>query len=215
MYRPSAKSKSIFEELQQNKTWEKVNRIFQKYKEKWKGPDIPIYIFPYENKSSLLLSNHAKKSGVSFPDKLFLFLTKFDDDLEIEAVLVHEYHHVCRMNGLNKPIQEYTLLDSIIMEGLAEDAVHENVGEKYVADWIRPISNETFGLYWKKYLKEQLAIKKTEKLHDHLLYGKGLLPTMLGYSSGYHIVRNFRKRTDLTEKDTFIINPKLFVDKLE
>lgn len=212
MYRPSSKSKTIYEELLESQTWEKVTKYFYLYKEKWNGPNIPIYIFPLDHKNSLFMKqNIRKKSGVSFLNQIFLFLTNLEDDKEIEALLVHEYHHVCRMTGLNYPVEEYTLLDSIIMEGLAEDAVHEYVGKKYVAEWSYPLPKDTFERYWKIYLKDQLSLKKSEKLHDQLLFGKGLFPNMLGYTIGYNIIRKFREAKDLTIEDSFIMLAKYFL----
>ncbi|MDF1512080.1 DUF2268 domain-containing putative Zn-dependent protease, partial [Robertmurraya sp. DFI.2.37] len=36
--------------------------------------------------------------------KCFLFLTPLEDLMELEALFVHEYHHVCRMNKQKKEI---------------------------------------------------------------------------------------------------------------
>ncbi len=67
---------------------------------------------------------------------MFLFLTPLEDEKELEALIIHEYHHVCRMNKITKPIQEYTLLDSMVMEGLAEYTVENYCGKNYNAKWI-------------------------------------------------------------------------------
>lgn len=212
MYRPTQESKQILEDLIKNKTWEKVDSFYKKYKKEWNGPDIPIYVFPIDDGNRFSIKKSMSKSGVSFPDKLFLFLTNFEDDKEIEALFVHEYHHVCRMNGLNKAVEEYTLLDSLIMEGLAEDAVHEHLGKLYVANWSKELSNENFEQYWKKYLKEHLTVKKRDSLHDHLLFGKGFVPKMLGYTCGYHLVRTYRKKKHFTTKTSFVLESEIFLN---
>ena len=54
---------------------------------------------------------------------MFLFLTPSLAEKELEALIVHEYHHICRLKILAKPYHEFTLLDSILMEGFAEYAV--------------------------------------------------------------------------------------------
>ncbi|MFD2443183.1 DUF2268 domain-containing protein [Bacillus sp. CGMCC 1.16607] len=210
MYRPTKDCQTTYEELIKNKTWEKVQSYFQKYKKEWNGPDIPIYIFPIGNRNGLFFKSNNSKSGVSFQDKLFLFLSNVKDDKEIEALFVHEYHHVCRMNGLKKSISEYTLLDSLIMEGLAEDAVHEHLGKQYTASWSKELSDEHFQQYWKKYLKEHLAVKKSDSLHDHLLFGKGLVPNMLGYTCGYHLVRTYKKKKHFSTISSFLLSPEIF-----
>ena len=76
------------------------------------------------------------KAGVSFKNKMFLFLTPLQDEKELEALIVHEYHHVCRLNKLVKPLDEYTLIDSIVMEGFAEYVVTKYCGKEYNAKWI-------------------------------------------------------------------------------
>lgn len=211
MYRPNANQEKVFEALDKNKTWEKVKRLFLLYKKKWNGPDIPIYIFPIGSGSGLFHSPQTK-SGVSFPDKLFLFLSDLEDEREIEALFIHEYHHICRLNGLKKSINEYTLLDSLIMEGLAEDAVHEILGSKYVAKWSKMLSKESFKVYLEKYLQNNLTLKKGTHKHDQLLYGKGLLPNMLGYTCGYHIVRSFRLENSYSTKESFVLESEKFIN---
>ncbi|WP_442599172.1 DUF2268 domain-containing protein [Neobacillus sp. D3-1R] len=213
MYRPNSESKNVFEELKKGRTWDQVQLIYSKYKEDWKGPKVPIYIFPIDKGSRLLFRSNQTKSGVSFKDKIFLFLSNLDDSQELEALIIHEYHHVCRMNGLTKPLNEYTLLDSIIMEGLAEDAVHEHLGKKYVASWSKELPNEQFNQYWQKYFKKHLSIKKKDSLHDHLLFGKGFVPKMLGYTCGYHIVRKYRKHENFSTKASFSLVPEIFIKK--
>lgn len=212
MYYPNPKNQKLFEALQQNKFWDKVNTLFRMYQKKWNGPDIPIYIFPIGSGGGLFNSPQTK-SGVSFPDKLFLFLSDLKDQKEIEALFIHEYHHICRLNSQNKPIEEYTLLDSIIMEGLAEDTVHEILGSSYVASWSRLQSKEKFQQYWNKYLEKNLTLKKGTPKHDQILFGKGLLPNMLGYTCGYHIVRQYRENNSYTTKESFKISSENFVEK--
>jgi uncharacterized protein YjaZ len=211
MYRPNTNQQIVFEALETSQTWEKVQRLYQKYKKKWNGPDIPIYIFPIGSGSGLFHSTQTK-SGVSFTDKLFLFLSELEDERELEALFVHEYHHICRLNGLKKPIKEYTLLDSLIMEGLAEDAVHEIVGKEYVAKWCKMLSKENFKFYMEKYLQNHLTLKKGTPKHDQLLFGKGLLPNMLGYTCGYHIIRSFRLENSYSTKETFTMESEKFMN---
>lgn len=211
MYRTNGNQQEVFKALEKNQTWEKVKRLYSKYKKRWNGPDIPIYIFPIGSGSGLFHSPQIK-SGVSFPDKLFLFLSDLEDERELEALFIHEYHHICRLNGINKSIKEYTLLDSLIMEGLAEDAVHEIIGSKYVAKWSKMLSEENFWYYMKKYLQENLTLKKGTLKHDQLLFGKGLLPNMLGYTCGYHIVRSYKLKNSYTTKESFTIKSDNFMN---
>ena len=70
-------TKEIFNSMKETNVWEEVERIFQEYKRKWRGPDIPIYLFPIGQQRSFFSRQEEKvKGGVSYPDKMFLFLSQ-------------------------------------------------------------------------------------------------------------------------------------------
>ncbi|HAQ08503.1 MAG TPA: hypothetical protein DCR24_13650 [Bacillus bacterium] len=215
MYRPGRKSWNTFESLKSAKVWEKIAGIYKEYRTKWNGPEIPIFIFPLDHSNVRLMREGKGKSGVSFKDKLFLFLTQKEDDKEVEALFVHEYHHACRMNSQKKSPQDYTLLDSIILEGLAEHAVVQNCGDEYAADWSRRYTKDELSKYWKKDLSENLSLKRDERLHDQLLFGLGSTPKLLGYAMGYEIVKQYMKREKFSDKASFIITSDKFINSLK
>lgn len=207
MYKPSRRSKQTFEKMKELETWNKVERFYKKYKKKWDGPDVPIYLFPFQ----MTWRGDENKSGVSFPNQLFLFVGEVTDDKELEALFIHEYHHVCRMHCLKKPIEDYTLLDSIIMEGLAEFAVKENCGKAYNASWCHLYEEEEVKQFWEKELKEHLDVKKTETKHDQLLYGHGRYPRMIGYNTGFYLVNSYFQKKKQTAKMQFTIKSEAFL----
>ena len=209
MYKPTRRSKLVFEQLKSDDTWEKINQYFKKYKKKWNGPDIPIYIFPFQ----VSWRGTDNKSGVSFPDQLFLFIGEVEDDKELEALFIHEYHHVCRILYQKKKMVAYSLLDSMIMEGLAELAVKENCGEKYHANWCHLYEEEELVNYWEITLKDLLDVKKTEPLHDQLLYGLGRYPNMIGYCTGFYLVEQFHRKKNMSESKYFTIESEQFLPK--
>jgi len=214
MYRPSKASRNHLGDMIDYNAWEKVDKIFRKYQKKWSGPDIPIFLFPLgQERGFFLRQSERRKAGVSFPDKMFLFLSYYDDPKEIEALFVHEYHHVCRLRALNKRLEEYTLLDSIIIEGLAEYAVLENCGEKYLANWCHMYSERELDFFWDQFLKKRLNRKKHERVHDELLYGGGRFPQLLGYAAGYHIVSKYYSRNQYTAKSSFTISASRFINE--
>lgn len=210
MYKPNKQSRETFELLQKNNVWKSVAAILKKYKTKWRGPDIPIFIFPMSERSQLFLRTNPNKSGLSFRDKLFLFLTSDINEQEIEALFVHEYHHVCRINRSKKEISDFTLLDSIILEGLAEYAVEECCGKEYLGKWCHLYSKEQIEQYSIKYLAKNLSLKKDTRKHDQLLFGGGNNPVLLGYAAGYAIVSEYKKSHSLSLKDTFTIGSEQF-----
>ncbi|MDI5790224.1 DUF2268 domain-containing putative Zn-dependent protease [Bacillus licheniformis] len=64
----------------------------------------------------------GSKSGLAFSDKLFCFIGRSSRS-SISAIMTHEYNHVCRLENMPKEEKKMTLLDTIILEGLAEYAV--------------------------------------------------------------------------------------------
>lgn len=211
MYRPNRDAWRAYETLKEDNIWKRAEEMFKRYRKKWKGPDVPIFIFPVEQGGGLFRRPQKTKSGVSFPDKLFLFLSPLDDPKEMEALFVHEYHHVCRMQKLNKRAEHYTLFDSIIIEGLAEYAVLKNCGEKYLAHWCHLYSEKQLGIFWEKHIKPNLNSTKDEKIHDDLLYGQGRIPSLLGYASGFSLVKEYYKHHTYNIQITFSIPAKEFV----
>ena len=206
MYRPSGNSNKNLNNMVDNKAWSLVQRLFQKYKDKWSGPDVPIFLFPLGQSGGFFMrQKEEKKAGVSFPDKMFLFLSDLKDPREIEALLIHEYHHVCRLQALNKKMEDYTLLDSIVIEGLAEYTVLKNCGKEYLANWVRMYTDKELSIFWDKFIKEQLTKKKDERVHDQLLYGGGRIPKLLGYAAGYNIVGKFYENNHYSTKLSFAI----------
>ena len=97
------------------------------------------------------------------------------------------------MAKLAKPRDEYTLLDSLIMEGLAEMAVAEYVGKPYVASWNTQYPDDLLTESWHQYFKENLSIPITNPVHDQLLYGNRIGKAMIGYALGYFIIRQYKR----------------------
>ena len=177
----------------------KARQIFNQYKSLWHGPDIPIYIFPIHS------SVKEARSGVSFKDKMFLFLSPLVDIKELESLIVHEYHHVCRLNQGTKFVHEYTVLDSMVMEGFAEFAVRKYCGEKNNAKWVHRFTDEQLENFYERYIKQYLDVKRTDQIHDRIIFGKGFYPELLGYSVGYWLVKKANQKQDFSIEETFLI----------
>lgn len=67
--------------------------------------------------------------------------------------MTHEYHHVCRLGHLTKEEKDVTLLDTIIMEGLAEYAVYERFGRSQTAEWTTWYTPEQLQALYEKRLR--------------------------------------------------------------
>lgn len=212
MYRPSRMAEKTFLQLKKVDIWSKVEHILDQYQRKWKGPDIPVYIFPIDERQTAKLNG---KSGVSFQNSMFLFLSPLQDEKELEALAVHEYHHVCRLNRLVKPISDYTLLDSIVMEGFAEHIVTKYCGREYNMKCLSDYTSEELTFYWKKYFKMNMQTKRMDPLHDALLFGKGRFPHLLGYAVGYWLIDCISKKHPFTIKETFSMKTSDMMELLE
>jgi uncharacterized protein YjaZ len=211
MYQPSNVSHKMFKELKEGGFWNTISDFYEKYKKLWKGPEVSIYLFPINGSNRQLMRQTNGKSGVSFEKSIYLFLSPLEDKKEIESLFVHEYHHTARMHDLQKKLLEYTLLDSIVLEGLAEHAVEEYCGEKYLAVWSRGYSDKQLERYWKSDYKSRLTINKKESIHDDLLFGKKFVPNMMGYAMGYKIISEYKKQNSFSTVKTLSIPSESFL----
>lgn len=214
MYRPDRVNFRVYEELAGQGTWKSAGGLFKKYRKKWNGPDIPVYIFPVNRSGSRARRSGTVKSGVSFPDKMFLFFEHAQDDKELESLFIHEYHHVCRIREQKKKLQDYTLMDSMVLEGMAEYAVEMNCGKEYVAAWCTRYTEKELGNWWEKYIKENLKKTKKDHVHDQILFGKGRYPDLLGYAAGYWIVKQYFEKNNFSTKVSFNLKPEILGDQI-
>ncbi|WP_018665224.1 DUF2268 domain-containing protein [Heyndrickxia acidiproducens] len=198
MYRSSVRAKQIFLELKKAKAWDKISAYEKHYRKLWKGPEIDIYIFPIRPGKGLRFRPAREKSGLTLENAVFLFLAPVPDMKEWEALFVHEYHHAARMAKLKKPLSEYTLLDSIVFEGLAEHAVQEYCGAEYVSETSRLYTEQQKMRAWRRFFSENREMKKSERMHDQLLFGRKFVPNMMGYALGFFLISQFKKDHDFS-----------------
>ncbi|PAV29195.1 Zn-dependent protease [Virgibacillus profundi] len=202
MYRyPLKNGKEFVRQLQDNKVWELVQKEKRQLQKLWEGPSIPIFIFPSDPNNRKMKQEHNGKSGLAFNDKLFLFISKDNTEKEIKALFTHEYNHVCRLTSYSKKEEDYVLLDTIILEGLAENAVRERFGEKFVAGWTTYYSEDQLKELWNGLVLPNKNTLKMERKHQDILYGLRRYPKMIGYCIGYYLVTNYMKTNKLTSKE--------------
>ncbi|WP_163101585.1 DUF2268 domain-containing protein [Peribacillus alkalitolerans] len=208
MFRGGKKSEEDFNKMIERSLWTEAEKIYQKYKSQWDGVDIPIYLFPIKGGS--LFFRGQRKSGIAFNDKMILFISPNVEIKELEALMVHEYHHVNRLKKMTKPAKELTLMDSLIMEGLAEYTVNQLLGEQYTANWTTIYEESEIIKLWKKYIEENLTITKKEKKHESIMYGKNGFPPLLGYCIGYHLVKEYYSLHRYSTKTSFSMSSDIF-----
>ncbi|WP_252504289.1 DUF2268 domain-containing protein [Sporosarcina sp. Marseille-Q4943] len=201
MYRSAKQGRELGKKLFAKDVWEIAANELELLQSEWNGPSVPIFIFPSDIANTDLMLDFNGKSGLSYADKLFLFISPYNTETEIKALLTHEYNHVCRLNKYPKREQQYTLLDTIILEGLAEMAVEERFGKASTSLWTSLYSDTQLNKLWKEIIYPKRNYVKESEIHEEVLYGFGDTPHMAGYCVGYYVVRNFLKRTNLQPGD--------------
>lgn len=201
MFSPHPRDYQILDDLKENQIWEEAKKELRRLQKRWSGPDVPVFIFPSERRNRSLNIDFNGKSGLAFKDKLFLFVSSKTTNSELKALLTHEYNHVCRLSYFTEEEGQISLLDTIILEGMAECAVEERLGKDYLAKWTHVYSKEQAKRFWKKWIAPNAQLKKQDKKHYDLMFGKGSIPKWMGYNVGYHLVASAVANTNMTVKD--------------
>lgn len=183
-------------------------------KKEWDGPDVPVIILPVDDHNRRIRVEFGTKGGLAFPDKIFLFLSPDNSKSSIAALITHEYNHVCRLKKLNKEEPDITLVDTLILEGLAEAAVNERFGEKETAKWTAYYNDKQLDLFFNRWMKPNIGIRQDEgSLIQRLLYGRGPYPQMMGYAVGYRLVKDYMAKTNKKIKQIMGVPSETFLSR--
>lgn len=190
MYRPVMEGQKEIERLEEKQIWKELSEEYEELKHWLQGPDVPIFILLSDSYNRTVQAEYNGKAGLTMRHVIFLFVCGRNTVKELKALLTHEYHHICRLHQIEKKEKDYTLLDTMIMEGLAEQAVYERHSEKSYAPWTSYYTKEEAVHYWEKVVKKKQDMKRGTREHDCLLNGMQMYPKMLGYGVGFHIVKD-------------------------
>ncbi|WP_130859411.1 DUF2268 domain-containing protein [Gracilibacillus phocaeensis] len=197
MFDPDTEEKQIEEWLSQP-FHRKAGKALKKCQEMWNGPDTNVFILPSNENISEFKRWYNSNAGLSFPDKLLLFLQKRATNTEILALVIHEYSHICRLHHFSKPENEYTVLDAIMLEGTAEWLVRKHVGEKAGNKRINWLSDTELQQLWERWVTPYISITRDHPRHDTIMYGAPGTPKNIGYLIGFNIVARFMKQKKLS-----------------
>ncbi|MCM3716244.1 DUF2268 domain-containing protein [Halalkalibacter oceani] len=175
--------------LEREEPWRIVAEQYRALQRKWTGPEVKIYLLPIEERNRFLQDQLGGKMGLTLPEAVILFIHPAIEEEELRVLLTHEYHHCCRLSHTKVTEQEITLLESIVMEGLAEHAVKEEFGSGRTAVWTRYYDRSWSMEWFEKWLKPHLDLPN-RKLHYRYLYGdkRSGIPLWLGYYFGFRLV---------------------------
>ncbi|MGM8212275.1 DUF2268 domain-containing protein [Virgibacillus sp. W0430] len=212
--KPTDNGTQLLDSFQRKEVWKLVHQEFKTLRSAWHGPNIPIFILPSNQESRYLRMHHGGKSGLAFSDKLFLFLSEYNTEKEIQALFTHEYNHVCRLAHDEKNEADYTLLDAVILEGLAENAVRERHGKEATAPWTTYYTNSQLERMCKRLILPNKDILKTSTRYEEIMYGFQFYPKMAGYSVGYYLVDRYRKKKNATSSSLLPL-PSISIAQIE
>ncbi|WP_026675393.1 DUF2268 domain-containing protein [Alkalihalobacterium bogoriense] len=209
LFHPDVDIVNTIEKFEEKRVWEIVERQFRYLKKKWHGPDVHIFIFPVEERNEMIMKHLGKKMGIGFTEKIILFLSATTTKKEIEALVTHEYHHVCRLRFEKNDESELTLLDSLLIEGLAEKAVEEELGKEMNAIWTSIYTDDVLVYWWDYLFKARLTVKGRKNHNPYLFGHRGLgWPQWIGYALGYAIVDECAKRDEKNSKELLGMSAK-------
>ncbi|MEK4337561.1 DUF2268 domain-containing protein [Bacillus altitudinis] len=207
----------MIDKLKEKGYFKLVMKEYKALQKKWGGPDVPVFILPVNESSKEIREQFYFQSGMAFDDKIFLFLSPNTPKERIGTLLTHEYHHVCRLHFLTKEEKDFTFLDTIMMEGLAEYAVYHRYGESYTAKWTTLYDESQLQRMYKKWVSSHLyqKVQDDERLIQNLLYGKGNYPKMLGYATGFYIVKKYFDEHRISEESMIAEPAETFLKAIE
>ncbi|WP_227936825.1 DUF2268 domain-containing protein [Alkalihalobacillus deserti] len=199
LFHPEQSIDIEYEKWKEKVPWLIVQKQFNKLKKKWNGPDVKIYILPLTDQNQLLEEELGAKTGLTIEKGILLFIRSHTTTEDLLALITHEYHHVCRLAATKQSEDEMILLESMVMEGLAEKAVEEEIGASACATWTSRYDDRWKKEWYDRWLKPNLELKG-RKSHIPFLYGSEVngIPLWLGYYAGYRIVNSAVSQTETT-----------------
>lgn len=114
----------------------------------------------------------------------------------LKSVINHEYHHHWRTHALNITEQNQTLMDRLILEGLAEHFVKIRLGDAYLGPYKDALTEKQAKNLWESTYK--LCRNELGERTDIYMFGskEENLPFWGGYSLGYYLVKWYLERNE-------------------
>jgi len=172
-----------------------------------------IFVHPYiTTKDDKVFDGVMAVAVYSCVFHLFVNLDEYSKR-SIEDTVAHELNHTIYYYHHYDDFNNYTLLDEILLEGLAEN-FREQYFNPEVSKWAGALTrDEAFNL-----LKESKDVlgSREQKVIKEFLFGNDKYQRWTGYSVGYQLVKEFIKNnSDLSWDELMKIDPKRFVDSIK
>ncbi len=121
---------------------------------------------------------------------LFVNLDEYSKK-SIENTVAHELNHTIYYYHHYDDFNNYTLLDEILLEGLAENFREQILGGS-AAPWAIALAKQD-ALYVLDEMNEETLYTKDQIIIKNILFGNNEYQTWTGYSVGYWLVKEFIK----------------------
>lgn len=129
----------------------------------------------------------------------------------IENTVAHELNHTIYYYHHYDNFNNYTLLNEILLEGLAEN-FREQYFNHEITKWAGALEKEEAFRILNDLDKNTLE-SKNQKVIKEFLFGNDKYKRWNGYSTGYWLVKEFMKRNkDLSWDELMKTNPKRFAE---
>lgn len=181
-----------------------LRRLQEKYPSKH---PIQFGLFLLEEKDDFVRDRLGGVSAFADYNGNLCFIVYPDEKVRsiLKSTIAHEYHHHFRINNLGLTEENETLLDRLVLEGLAEHFVRIELGESYLGPMMRALSEEEARMLWHTKYVDHLRDKGDAT--DSFMFGdhEQGMPLWAGYSIGYYLVKwfiernNFKSIEELTE----------------
>ncbi|PYZ93520.1 hypothetical protein CR194_10145 [Salipaludibacillus keqinensis] len=172
---------------------EELTTFLLALKKDFSGPDADVFLFPLNQAHQRIMKELGGKNGCSFPSHILLFWKDTLPVVEQKAVLLHEYHHVARLYYQEVNEGTISLLESMIMEGLAEWEVQTRLGSACLAPWTSLYNENELLTWWEKVFRNNIHLKGRAYHYPFLYGGEKGLPPLIGYQLGYYLVQSYMK----------------------
>jgi uncharacterized protein YjaZ len=129
----------------------------------------------------------------------------------IENTVAHELNHTIYYYHHYDDFNNYTLLDEILLEGLAEN-FREQYFDSEITKWAGALDREE-ALQILKDLDIEILNSRDQKIIKKFLFGNQKYKKWTGYSTGYWLVKEFIKQnTDLSWNDLMKLERDKFLE---
>ena len=128
----------------------------------------------------------------------------------IENTVAHELNHTIYYHHHYDDFNNYTLLDEILLEGLAEN-FREQYFDPVITKWAGALSQDDAFVILKGF--QDILMSRDKKVIKEFLFGNGKYKKWTGYSVGYWLVKEFIKiNPDLSWDEIMKINTQKFIE---